>query len=1407
MGDQKKGLPLQENDSSSLINQNDGSSSSSVITSASSTSSSSSTTKSEHVNEDEGIGDASSKTFNTTNGKTKLERGKARTEGGDGSRLFQPHRTIGLVTSSRPFALTSGFGGQSSTSIDAHVTVPLLERFVTYKCDALRPIMVSDALPSSSRVSSQKTNRSSGESGGGGLERMFYAISDSALSITIAAHSSKQNATHATLYWRQVVRKCIRICRETGTKNNKWGIVDVLDLGRSKFDEEELNDAQNIKHSKCLADSENRDSDYEKSQSNKPKIMKKKDALVLAFVCAKKSSLTEEVNNDLEVLGDSDDSDDDDDDNLSHSSDYIGSESSNSGMGLDSDDDSSSINCNGEVVVVLATRETMWIKKRISLSSVPDFIPSIAVHPHTYLNKIVIGSSCGGGAMILLNIRSGKVIHNFKCLLKENHKLVNNGIKDTITVLEQSPAVDTIAVGMSSGKVHLVNIRADVKLFSLMHHNGSKKIKANNEVRALSFRTDSAALESGIAPLAVGLADGSISIWDLTPSADDGDVTFTLIKSQKKGRRTLLCHIENAHPGGVSSLTYLPQEPLLLSSGTKSNRLIMHVFDNPDHSGRILRQRIGHSAPPRLIRYLHSGASGSVLASMSDGTDAASCQILSCGGAGDRSLRIFSSARSVLDREFGQGRGLEKKARRLDLKGGKSELLLNEIIAMARCDARSRDWGDLVTLHKDHAMAYVWSTKRAAQSGPVLRQPQWNISSMKTPPPKHVHATSVDVSSCGNFAVVGTRGGVIYKYNVQSGRPCGSYPSDATKKNIEKKKGENVGSINRTKRLLERDLKIVKPSTKSNDQNDERKDKKQIIIEKSRHINSAVTGLAVDSLNKVLISVGSDSKLIVWSFSSHAPRSRGPFHLPSPATKLVHVRDLDAVAVSLEDFSCVLFDFSSLSIVRHFGSPSCAPTGRHLGPITDLAFGPDGRRLFTSSLDGTIRVWDVPTNTCIDWLSFATPPTSLSLSSTGEFLATSHIDRLGIGLWCDKSFFKTVHLNVSKPILTPSIMHEPSFLVEDKEGNDAEDLAKNILMENEKNVRRSAEAGTSVDGTTLDTTDELIGNTAPLPKRVGLVTLSGLPDGHWKNLFNLELMKERNKPIEPPKKPPSAPFFLQYQKGQTQSIPDTEIKEMMNTDSNGGKGNEEERNKKDGDEWEAAWSDDDKNNDTSKAEHEIQEENQETEVNSGKKRKSKENEEWNNAIIGGDHDEKMDGTFNFKLNKKNKIAHHRSHFAFLLQKCYDEKHDDNQPFGSVTKYIGTLGPSAIDVAFGSLCNGSHDFDEGLHLLHLAAMWLLEAYNSKQNYDAVNAYLHRFLHIHSSTFFGIDEDINENINFIDKVHEAQTQEHLEKKARLNQRKILLETICELRYLQQKVSHGLRNKTQHTLCLLRHFSRMV
>lgn len=1233
--------------------------------------------------------------------------------------LFQPHRTVGLITTSRPFSLTSG----STSHRDTFLTVPLHERFVIYKCDALQPVMVSDALCSSTfGTTKSKTSNAT--------EEMLYAVSDNSLSITVAIHKRKgnwkTNGPSATLYKRNKVIEQLSILPKEQEDKQDWSIVHVINLGRSKFD--------------CGKEKRNRD---ESTTTNTP-IME--NCMMIAILLAKNDfeSMSEEQNG-VKILENLEDEDEDDhntndDDGSSQTSDSTTSYHSNSSSSSNTTASGSSRGMvtdpshqsRGEIVIVLASRNKLYIQQRLPLTMIPDFSPSIAMHPHTYLNKIVIGGQ--DGRLIMVNIRSGKLIHEFKCL--KDAFSTSNGTFSRITVLEQSPAVDTIAVGTYNGKVHLINLRVDMKLFTLDHNQ--------SPITALSFRTDALALEHNVAPLAVGQKNGSISVWDLNPRSDEDDIGERRLKtSMKKGRRTLLCQMEKVHPGGVSTLTYLPQEPLLLSAGCKSNKIVMHIFDNPNHSGRVLRERVGHVAPPSLIRYQYP-SNGGTLASMADGTDAAACQILSCGSEGDNSLRVFSTARSVLDREYSQGKGLEKKARDLRLESGKADLLLKEIIGIAHCESKSRDWGNLVTIHKDHALAYVWSTKTKSQSGPVLKQENWNVSAMQVQPPKSCHATSIALSACGNFAVVGTKGGVIYKYNLQSGLPRGSFPRDAT--DDVQKNGKNAklaGNINRTTKMLEKTLKVHKLTNEDVDETVLRN--KEILQERlkyARHIDSSVVGLAVDTLNRTLLSVGSDSKLILWSFTTHAPHRNTPITLSSPATKLVHAQDSDLLALALEDYSIVLFDFSRLNIVRRFGiigSKSC-----HAAPISDVAFGPDGRKLYSSSYDGTLRVWDVPTNTCVDWLSFASPPTSLSLSATGEFLATSHQGRLGISLWCDKSFFQTVHLDGAHPPSKPFFMDEPASIAE------VEDiLSLSIRAANDSKVI----ADSNKPNMKQDLEEEEDGKSVVVPKREGLITLSGLPAAHWKNLFHLELVKERNKPTEAPKKPPSAPFFLQWRAENASSEVNDSLKDN---------------------EWNAIWSDDDDNGqDNIDIVGSITDEEKQV-----SKRLISTTEPSKSKVYIADA-------------KRQKVKHFRSELASLLERC--SLSDDFEP---ITEYLATKGPSSIDVSFSNLCHGMHDLEEGLEYLYFCAKWLLHASRSRKSFEAINAYMHRFLHIHANTIAGI-EVLTNNKSSMQPMHDADTKKKEE----------LLHILRELKISHQSATESLRCKMQETICLLRHFSRMV
>jgi U3 small nucleolar RNA-associated protein 21 len=1169
------------------------------------------------------------------------------------SRFFAPYRTLGILTNGAGFHLIP-----HDHSGNAMLCLPVGDRFQLLQTDRLNPVMVSQRVP------------------GRGSQEIRATVTDATLSITVAVHqplyrrqTSKSSSSACSLTLFQRTRPLQRMVLAS---SQDWQLASLLHLGHVKV------------------------------PMKGEKQGKLENAVIVAAVLRRVQDQTEDEDEDgVAVVGPDEEEEDSDDE--------MGGEDDDDKVEEDMPTDNFP-NANGLVVIMIASRTTLTLQKRIPL---PNIRPYTAMHPSTYLNKIVVGGSNADGtpAMVLVNIRSTKVVHTFQCLSKTEGR---------VTSLTQSPAVDTVAVGTDAGTVSLVNLRLDRHLFKVQSSKAA--------VQSVSFRTDSSALQYQIAPMAVGTADGKITVWDLSPPEDDSG----------KGR-TILCEMTDVHMGGVAQLQYLPQEPLLVSTGLSSNAVKMHIFDNPDHTGRVLRQRAGHAAgPPTILRYSHP-ATGSLMANATDGTDAStSCQILSAGSV-DRTLRLFSSARSVLDKEFSQGPGLEKRARELGMTS-KLELLLPPVVDIATAQARSRDWGDLVTIHQQHSMAYVWSIKRGAQSGAVLRQPTWNVSARKVPPPASTHATSVTVSACGNFCLVGSKGGKIYKYNVQSGKPRGCYPRQDDDQ--PKRRKTVAGDVARTIQELEKDSKISNRTANLNKL--EMDESERAKVDKARNLklrlaahSESVTGLAMDAMNTTLVSVGADCKLILWNFKTHGPHRKSPHILPAPACKLVYVRDSDMAAIALEDYSVIMFDCTSLTVVRRLGVKGAR--ARHTGLITDMAFSPDGRSLYTASMDSTIRMWDVPTNACVDWMSFESAPTSLTVSPTGEFLATTHTKSLGISLWSDRSFYQTIHAD-GKHLDRPFAMDEPVPLAETWGTEKATGNPSYAMGKEQNGDSETEEPSRKVS-----------------PKEAGLVTLSGLPSAHWKNLFHLELVKERNKPAEPPKKPPSAPFFLQWRSGE--EIAGAKKEEAL----------ESAAKEADETEWASAWSDE----------------------NDGEAFEAGDAQTDSKRAISLTDSDAI-------VRKRPKVTRYRSDLATMLSKCFGSTNEAENKYKIATDHIASLGPSAIDVELSSLCAGMHDLEEGLPLLEQACDWLLECCKSCERFEAVNAYLHRFLHLHASVIAGIKDD-----KLLMLAGDDQESNEVVEGARAR----LLERLALLRRAQHEVDEKLRNKMQHSLCLLRHFTRMV
>ncbi|RAL53865.1 hypothetical protein DM860_004336 [Cuscuta australis] len=509
-------------------------------------------------------------------------------------------------------------------------------------------------------------------------------------------------------------------------------------------------------------------------------------------------------------------------------------------------------------------------------------------------------------------------------------------------------------------------------------------------VTSLSFSTDGQPL------LASGGSSGVISIWNLE-------------------KRRLQSVIREAHVCSVISLHFFANEPVLLSSSS-DNSIKMWIFDTTDGDPRLLRFRSGHSAPPSCIKYYANGR-----------------HILSAGQ--DRAFRLFSVVQDQQSRELSQ-KNVSKRAKKLKLK--EEDIKLKPVIAFDVAEIRERDWCNVVTCHMDTAKAYVWRLQNFVLGEHILSPCPENPTPVK----------ACAISACGNFAVIGTSGGWIERFNLQSGISRGSY-------------GDTI-------------------------------------LQGKNHYahDGEVIGIACDSTNTLMISAGYHGDVKIWDFKGKGLKSR--LDIDCSLVKIVYHRSNGLLATAADDLVIRVFDAVALRMVRKFQG--------HADRITDMCFSEDGKWLLTSSMDETLRIWDVILARQIDAIQVDISITALSLSPNMDVLATTHVDQNGIYLWVNQAMFSSASnfesYGSGKEIVSvkmPSVSSEETL-------QDNDDKATVIKPQE-----------------VLDSSQIVPTLEQQIP---GLVTLSLLPKSQWQSLINLDIIKERNKPIEPPKKPEKAPFFL-----------------------------------------------------------------------------------------------------------------------------------------------------------------------------------------------------------------------------------------------------------------------------------------
>jgi U3 small nucleolar RNA-associated protein 21 len=395
-----------------------------------------------------------------------------------------------------------------------------------------------------------------------------------------------------------------------------------------------------------------------------------------------------------------------------------------------------------------------------------------------------------------------------------------------------------------------------------------------------------------------------------------------------------------------------------------------------------------------------------------------------------------------------------------------------------------------------------------------LRQLNVNV---QTELEKSRNSTSVCLSSCGNYCVVGSNGGTVYLYNAQSGLPRGSFPQleiDPDVSSLEFQKTKIPGNIlHDQKKILGLDgtQDSYRANSLSMNGSSSTNSSPDVSSAQLGH-TGAFTGVFLNLVNTVLVTCGLDGLVIFWNFYTHQIESS--IQLSSPQCKMEPFREGDLVCVVGQDRMIRMYDLSSKKLCRRFDGKS-----GHSRAISDICFTPDGRRLLSASYDATVRVWDLPTSRCLSWMKFSAPITSMCMSLSGEYLCLTLADTEGIQMYLDRSLYETVHFwkEPTEPVLVKNcqVKSEATIL----EGTMNEDD-----NENEEPVIISA-VQAQVNNSEAPEMQKL--RKEDMKQRGnGTITMAALPKAYWLTLFNLESIKERNKPTAPPTAPPQAPFFL-----------------------------------------------------------------------------------------------------------------------------------------------------------------------------------------------------------------------------------------------------------------------------------------
>ncbi|KAJ3210722.1 hypothetical protein HDU67_005051 [Dinochytrium kinnereticum] len=257
----------------------------------------------------------------------------------------------------------------------------------------------------------------------------------------------------------------------------------------------------------------------------------------------------------------------------------------------------------------------------------------------------------------------------------------------------------------------------------------------------------------------------------------------------------------------------------------------------------------------------------------------------------------------------------------------------------------------------------------------------------------------------------------------------------------------------------------------------------------------AVVGLGSSLNNLKLVSGSLEGCLKFWDVKTAALLST--LNLSSPISCIEFHRGSDVIAVACDDLGIRIVDVETFTVIREFWG--------HRNRILDLAFSPDSRWLVSTSMDSTIRTWDLPLGSCIETRKMSHIATSLAFSPSGNFVATTHVNHLGVYMWTNMSMYSQVNVSRGNEVIDVDLPFIPTADDQERFEEDTRKVEFIRVLTSDDDDHEPVDASS-------DDTD--------------LIQLASVDLVRFHALLDKEASQKRNKPKEPPKAPALAPFFL-----------------------------------------------------------------------------------------------------------------------------------------------------------------------------------------------------------------------------------------------------------------------------------------